>query len=77
VCRSALREGILPDGLSRRAAKGSVRRTMPDPRRRSVLHLARCVDCHAAHGEQAARLTTGLFDQTSRLRGLGAAERAK
>jgi exopolyphosphatase/guanosine-5'-triphosphate,3'-diphosphate pyrophosphatase len=75
VCRSALREGILLDYLSRHAPELSIRRTVPDPRRRSVLDLARRVDWHAAHGEQVARLTTDLFNQTRRLHGLGAEER--
>jgi exopolyphosphatase/guanosine-5'-triphosphate,3'-diphosphate pyrophosphatase len=41
MCRSALREGILVEYLARHQPDLAVRRQIPDPRRRSVLGLAR------------------------------------
>jgi exopolyphosphatase/guanosine-5'-triphosphate,3'-diphosphate pyrophosphatase len=75
VCKSALREGILLDYLSRKAPELSIRRQVPDPRRRSVLDLARRCNWHREHHEQVARLCMELFDQTRALHGLGAEER--
>jgi exopolyphosphatase/guanosine-5'-triphosphate,3'-diphosphate pyrophosphatase len=70
VCKSALREGILVDYLSRHLPDLSIRREVPDPRRRSVLDLARRCDWHQTHGEQVARLCMQLFDQLKALHGL-------
>ena len=75
VCRSSLREGILLDYLARHAPELSIRRTVPEPRRRSVLDLARRCNWDQAHHEQVARLCTDLFDQTAGLHGLGTEER--
>jgi exopolyphosphatase/guanosine-5'-triphosphate,3'-diphosphate pyrophosphatase len=75
VCKSALREGILLDYLARHAPELSIRRQVPDPRRRSVLDLARRCGWHQAHHEQVARLCTELFDQTRSLHKLGKDER--
>lgn len=75
VCKSALREGILIDYLSRHAPELSIRRQVPEPRRRSVLDLARRSEWHQAHHEQVARLCMALFDQTHSLHGLGTEER--
>jgi exopolyphosphatase/guanosine-5'-triphosphate,3'-diphosphate pyrophosphatase len=75
LCKSALREGILLDYLSRHAPELSIRRQVPDPRRRSVLDLARRCGWHQAHHEQVARLCLSLFDQTRSLHGLGTEER--
>ena len=75
VCKSALREGILLDYLSRHAPEMQIRRQVPDPRRRSVLDLARRCEWHQAHHEQVARLCMDRFDQTRSLHGLGRAER--
>ena len=75
LCKSALREGILLDYLARHAPELSIRRQVPDPRRRSVLDLARRCGCHQAHHEQVARLCVSLFDQTRSLHGLGTEER--
>jgi exopolyphosphatase/guanosine-5'-triphosphate,3'-diphosphate pyrophosphatase len=75
VCKSALREGILIDYLSRHAPELSIRRQVPEPRRRSVLDLARRSDWHQAHHEQVARLCMSLFDQTQSLHRLGTEER--
>jgi exopolyphosphatase/guanosine-5'-triphosphate,3'-diphosphate pyrophosphatase len=70
VCKSALREGILVDYLSRHLPELSIRREVPDPRRRSVLDLARRCDYHQAHAEQVARLCMQLFDQLKAMHGL-------
>lgn len=70
VCKSALREGILVDYLSRHLPELSIRREVPDPRRRSVLDLARRCDWHQTHAEQVARICLQLFDQLKPLHGV-------
>jgi len=75
LCKSALREGILLDYLSRHLPELSIRREVPDPRRRSVLDLGRRSDWHQGHGDQVAKLCLELFDGTRSLHGLGAAQR--
>jgi exopolyphosphatase/guanosine-5'-triphosphate,3'-diphosphate pyrophosphatase len=75
VCRSALREGILVEYLSRHLPDIQIRREVPDPRRRSVLDLARRCDWHQSHSEQVARLTLDLFDQLQPLHKLGPDDR--
>jgi exopolyphosphatase/guanosine-5'-triphosphate,3'-diphosphate pyrophosphatase len=70
LCKSALREGILLDYLSRHLPDLSIRREVPDPRRRSVLDLGRRCDWHQAHIEQVARLCVELFNVTRALHGL-------
>lgn len=71
VCKSALREGMMVDYLSRHLPDLSIRREVPDVRRRSVLDLARRCDWHQTHSEQVARLCLELFDQLKPLHGLG------
>ena len=63
LCKSALREGILVDYLSRHLPELSIRREVPDPRRRSVLDLGRRCQWHQSHAEQVARIVLELFDQ--------------
>jgi len=75
ICPSALREGILLDYLNRHLPDLAIRREVPDPRRRSVIDLARRCDWHKTHSEQAARLALRLFDQLKPLHKLGAIER--
>jgi len=75
LCSSALREGILLDYLSRHIPDLAIRREVPDPRRRSVLDLARRCDWHQAHSEHVAALTLKLFDELRPLHGFGASER--
>jgi exopolyphosphatase/guanosine-5'-triphosphate,3'-diphosphate pyrophosphatase len=75
LCQSALREGILLDYLSRHIPDLAIRREIPDPRRRSVLDLARRCDWHQTHSEHVAMLTLKLFDELRSLHGLGATER--
>jgi exopolyphosphatase/guanosine-5'-triphosphate,3'-diphosphate pyrophosphatase len=71
VCKSALREGMMVDYLSRHLPELSIRREVPDPRRRSVLDLARRCDWHQTHSEQVAHICMELFDQLKPLHGLG------
>ncbi len=71
VCKSALREGMIAEYLSRHVPEMSIRRDVPDPRRRSVLDLARRCDWNQKHSEQVARLTMELFDQLKPLHKLG------
>lgn len=75
LCRSALREGILIDHLSRHLPELQIRRQVPDPRRRSILDLARRCDWHQSHSEHVARLTLDLFDQLHSLHNLSGRER--
>jgi len=75
LCKSALREGVLIDYLSRHLPELSIRRDVPDPRRRSVLDLARRCDWHQSHSEQVARLCLELFDATRPLHGLNTEQR--
>jgi exopolyphosphatase/guanosine-5'-triphosphate,3'-diphosphate pyrophosphatase len=63
LCKSALREGILVDYLERHLPELSIRREVPDPRRRSVVDLGRRCHWHQRHSEQVARLAVDLFDQ--------------
>jgi exopolyphosphatase/guanosine-5'-triphosphate,3'-diphosphate pyrophosphatase len=71
VCKSALREGMMVDYLSRHLPELSIRREVPDVRRRSVLDLARRCDWHQTHSEQVARICLDLFDQLKPLHELG------
>jgi exopolyphosphatase/guanosine-5'-triphosphate,3'-diphosphate pyrophosphatase len=75
ICGAALREGILLEYLGRHVPEMKIRREVPDPRRRSVLDLARKCDWHQTHSQQVARLTLELFDSLKGLHGLGAIER--
>jgi exopolyphosphatase/guanosine-5'-triphosphate,3'-diphosphate pyrophosphatase len=75
LCKSALREGILMDYLSRHLPDLRIRREVPDPRRRSVLDLARRCDWHQAHSEQVAKLCLELLDGAKALHHLGGPDR--
>jgi exopolyphosphatase/guanosine-5'-triphosphate,3'-diphosphate pyrophosphatase len=75
ICGSALREGILFDYLSRHVPEMTIRREVPDPRRRSVLDLARRCDWHKTHSEHVAKLCLEMFDDLRPLHGLGGIER--
>jgi exopolyphosphatase/guanosine-5'-triphosphate,3'-diphosphate pyrophosphatase len=75
ICPMALREGILLDYLSRHLPDLAIRREVPDPRRRSVLDLARRCDWHKTHSEQVAGICLKLFDELRPLHGMSAAER--
>ncbi|MGN6507230.1 MAG: Ppx/GppA phosphatase family protein [Tepidisphaeraceae bacterium] len=71
LCGAALREGILHDYLSRHIPDLQIRREIPDPRRRSVLDLARRCNWAEAHSTQVARLMLRLFDDLKPLHGYG------
>jgi exopolyphosphatase/guanosine-5'-triphosphate,3'-diphosphate pyrophosphatase len=75
ICPSALREGILLDYLSRHLPDLAIRRELPDPRRRSVIDLARRCDWHKTHSEQVAGICLKLFDELRPFHGMSAAER--
>jgi exopolyphosphatase/guanosine-5'-triphosphate,3'-diphosphate pyrophosphatase len=75
LCGSALREGILLDYLARHAPDLAIRGEVPDPRRRSVIDLARRCDWHKTHSEQVASLAMRLFDELRPLHGMGTLER--
>ena len=75
LCGAALREGILVDYFERNRPGIELRREVPDPRRRSVLDLARKCDWHKSHSTQVAHLTLRLFDELRPLHELGVAER--
>ncbi len=75
LCPAALREGILLDYLNRHLPDMAIRREVPDPRRRSVIDLARRCDWHRAHSEQVAGIALALFDELRPLHGLGDIER--
>ncbi|HEY7086969.1 MAG TPA: Ppx/GppA phosphatase family protein [Tepidisphaeraceae bacterium] len=75
ICGSALREGILLDYLNRHIPEMTIRREVPDPRRRSVIDLARKCDWHKTHSEHVAKLCLELFDDLRPLHGLGSIER--
>jgi len=75
ICPSALREGILLDYLNRHLPDLAIRREVPDPRRRSVIDLARRCDWHKTHSEQVARLTLRFFDELKSLHKLTALDR--
>lgn len=71
LCHSALREGILVDYLSRHMPDVKIRNEVSDPRRRSVIDLARRCHWHEKHSIQVSRLTLRLFDQLHSLHGVG------
>jgi exopolyphosphatase/guanosine-5'-triphosphate,3'-diphosphate pyrophosphatase len=71
----AMREGILVDYISRHQPDLKVRRDVPDPRRRSVLDLARRCDWHQEHSEQVALLARQIFDGLRPLHALGPKQR--
>lgn len=75
ICPSALREGILLDYLSRHLPDLAIRRELPDPRRRSVIDLARRCDWHKNHAEHVASLALRMFDELRSLHHLGSGER--
>jgi exopolyphosphatase/guanosine-5'-triphosphate,3'-diphosphate pyrophosphatase len=61
--------------LARHQPDIAVRRQIPDPRRRSVLGLARRCNWEHTHSEHVTELCLQLFDQLAPLHGLGRRER--
>lgn len=70
LCDWALREGILLDYVGRHLPDLAIRRQVPDPRRRSVLDLARKCEWNEIHSLQVVRIALRLFDELSSLHGL-------
>ncbi len=66
-CDLALREGIILEHIARHRAMLLARATWPDPRTRSVLHLAERCGYRKSHAEQVARLALSLYDQLAPL----------
>jgi exopolyphosphatase/guanosine-5'-triphosphate,3'-diphosphate pyrophosphatase len=75
LCRAALREGILVEYISKHLPDLAVRRQIPDPRRRSVLQLARRCNWEQPHSEHVTALALQLYDQLASLHGLVQKER--
>ena len=75
LCGSALREGILVEYLAKHAPDLKIRNEIADPRRRSILDLARRCHWQSQHGNQVAALSLRLFDQLSDLHKLRAVDR--
>ncbi|MGC4032244.1 MAG: Ppx/GppA phosphatase family protein [Tepidisphaeraceae bacterium] len=75
LCGAALREGILADYFARHKPDMVIRREVPDPRRRSVLDLARRCNWWEQHSTQTAKLLLRLFDDLKPLHKMGDRER--
>ncbi len=73
VCKSALREGMIAEYLSRHVPEMSDPPGRARPAAAVVLDLARRCDWNQKHSEQVARLTMDLFDQLKPLHQPGAA----
>ncbi len=71
LCDLALREGLVLDYIARHRREIAHAERVPDIRRRSVIELAQRSNSDEAHGEQIARLSLMLFDQTRSVHGLG------
>jgi len=63
------------DYLARHIPDLAIRREVPDPRRRSVMDLARRCDWHRTHSEQVTMIALRLFDELKSLHKLGPVER--
>lgn len=70
----ALREGVIIEELATRSPVPATARTR-DPRHRAVLDFAQRNAWDGPHGEHVTALALSLFDQTTALHQLGAAER--
>jgi exopolyphosphatase/guanosine-5'-triphosphate,3'-diphosphate pyrophosphatase len=68
----ALRDGIVLDYLERHRKGLQARQTWPDPRVRTVMHLAERCGWHEGHCRQVARLALLLFDRLAALHELPA-----
>lgn len=62
-CEFALREGVMIDYIARHREKLQARATWPNPRSRSVMHLAERCDFRRAHSEHVAAMAATLFDE--------------
>lgn len=75
LCGAALREGIISDYLTRHNPDIQIRREVPDPRRRSVMDLARRSNWRATHSTHVAKLLLKMFADLKPLHQLGDRER--
>lgn len=75
MCGTALREGILVEFLAKHAPDLTIRNEIADPRRRSILDLARRYHWQEQHGTQVATLSLRLFDQLLDLHKLRSVDR--
>jgi exopolyphosphatase/guanosine-5'-triphosphate,3'-diphosphate pyrophosphatase len=67
ISDQALRDGIVLDYIERHRKGLLARQTWPDPRRRTVMHLAERCGWHEGHACQVARLALMLFDRLAPL----------
>lgn len=72
LCRAALREGMLLDYVARHLPDLEILRKVHDPRRRSVLDLARRCEWHERHSMHVAALTLRLLEKLRSLHKLDA-----
>jgi exopolyphosphatase/guanosine-5'-triphosphate,3'-diphosphate pyrophosphatase len=70
LCETALREGLVIDWVTRNRGGIQLVDEFPDPKRRSVIRLARRCGYDAAHASHVARLALDLFRGTRALHGL-------
>ena len=75
LCDTSLREGVIWDYIERRGVDPVPHRVIADPRRRSVFELMRKFHRDDPRELHIAELSLSLFDQTSKLHGLGSADR--
>lgn len=61
-CEFALREGVMIDYIARHRQKFMARATWPNPRSRSVMHLAERCGFRRHHSQHVAALAAKLFD---------------
>jgi exopolyphosphatase/guanosine-5'-triphosphate,3'-diphosphate pyrophosphatase len=75
LCDWALREGLLLDYIHGHRRSLARAESYPDPRRRSVVHLAERCQYDAVHARHVSELALALFDGTHPHHGLGRVER--
>jgi exopolyphosphatase/guanosine-5'-triphosphate,3'-diphosphate pyrophosphatase len=75
MCEWALREGVLLDFIRGHGREIEENEAIPDPLRRSVVHVGRRWNFEEGHSEQVARLALSLFDQTTERHEMAARER--
>jgi exopolyphosphatase/guanosine-5'-triphosphate,3'-diphosphate pyrophosphatase len=75
LCDASLREGVIWDYLERHGRAPTTHAPIPDPRRRSVVELARKYERDDPREHHIARLALELFDQTVEIHGFGPYER--
>jgi len=63
ISEQSVRDGIVLNYINRHRRGLLARQAYPDPRLRTVLHLAERCGWHQAHAEQVARLAVSMFEQ--------------